>query len=276
MDTDLGSALRRWRDRMTPEDVGLPVHGARRAPGLRREELAVLAGVSVEYVIRLEQGRAQSPSAQVLGSLARALRLTADERDHLFRLAGQSVPTSGRIRAHLTPGVQRLLRSLDDTPIAVFDAAWTLVAWTSLWAALLGEPADGRDRNLAWAHFTGRPSRVVRRPADTAAFEAEMVGDLRSAVARFPDDTELHELVDRLRGASARFEELWSGGNVTVRSADRKTIAHPEVGELTVDCDVLTVEGADLRVVAYSAEPGTEDAERLALVRVVGLQTMSR
>ncbi len=274
---ELGKSLRLWRDRISPAMAGLSVNGPRRAAGLRREELAMLAGLSADYVTRLEQGRSAHPSAQVLAALARALQLSSDEQDYLFRLAGQPEPAPGRISARITPGVQRLLRRLDDIPVGVYDAAWTLVAWNQTWAALMGDPSAqrGRDRNLLWRYFTGQPGRVRHSEQQAAAFEAEAVADLRGAAARYPDDDSLRRLVDDLRRASARFAELWQARAVAVRTADRKRIDHPEVGPLTLDCDVCTVQGSDLRVIAYTAEPGSDDAEKLALLRVIGLQAMS-
>ncbi len=203
-DKELGRALRQWRDRTTPAAVGLSVSGQRRATGLRREELALLAGLSVDYITRLEQGRSTSPSAQVLGALARALRLSGTERDYLFRLAAQVPPDSGRINAHLTPGVQRILDRLDDTPVAVFDAAWTLLACNDLWTALLGDQSGrrGRARNVPWRYFTGGIGRVVHTAEESARFEAEMVADLRLVAAQFPRDDELRQLIDDLIGVS--------------------------------------------------------------------------
>ncbi|MGA2829429.1 MAG: helix-turn-helix transcriptional regulator, partial [Streptosporangiaceae bacterium] len=248
---ELGAALRGWRDRVAPGDVGLPAGRPRRAPGLRREELAILAGMSADYVTRLEQGRATAPSAQVLTALARALRLTDDERQHLFRLAGQAWPEPGRIAANLTPSVQRLLDQLEGVPVGVSDAAWNLIAWNRLWAALLGDAssAPGRDRNVPWRHFTGAPNRVQHEAAELASFEASMVADLRSATGRYPEDGGLRSLITDLRAASARFAELWDTGAVGTHEAARKTIRHPDVGPVTVDCDVLTVHGSDLRIV---------------------------
>ena len=274
---DLGPALRGWRDRVAPGDVGLATGRARRAPGLRREELALLADVSVDYVTRLEQGRATAPSVQVLTALARALRLSDAERQHLFRLAGQPAPKPGRISPHLTPSVQRLLDQLDGVPVAVSDAAWNLIAWNRMWAALAGDPSavGGRDRNFLWRHFTGGPSRVVREPAEEAAFEASMVADVRSATARYPADGNLRRLIADLRSASPRFAELWDSGTVGPHEASRKTFRHPDVGLITVDCDVLTVHGSDLQIVAYSAPPGSEAAEKLRLLSVIGTQCLS-
>jgi len=276
-DGELGRALRQWRDRTAPAAVGLPANGQRRAAGLRREELALLAGLSVDYVTRLEQGRSTSPSPQVLGALSRALRLTGQERDYLFRLAGQAPPEAGRINQHLTPGVHRLLDRLADTPVAVHDVAFTLLAWNRPWAALQRDfsAERGRARNLVWRHFTGMPSRVVRTPEETERFERGLVGELRGAAARFSRDQELRRLIDDLIDASPRFAEIWQSGAVEPYIANRKVFDHPEVGLVTVDCDVLAVQGSELRIIVYSAEPGTEAAEKLALLQVIGLQSLA-
>ena len=273
---ELGAALRGWRDRVSPADAGLPAGRARRAPGLRREELALLAGVSADYITRLEQGRATAPSAQVLGALGRALRLSREEQDHLFRLAGLVPPRAGHVSAQLTPGVQRLLDQLTGVPVSVNDAAWNLIAWNALWAALTGDPSGltGRDRNVLWRHFTGQPARVVRSPEDEARFEESSVADLRSATARYPEDASLRRLIADLRAASPRFAALWETGAVGTHRDAHKTFDHPDVGLVTVDCDVLTVEGSDLRIIAYTAPPGSEAAEKLRLLSVIGTQVL--
>ena len=273
---ELGAALRCWRDRVSPAEAGLPAGRARRAPGLRREELALLAGVSADYITRLEQGRATAPSAQVLGALGRALRLSREEQDHLFRLAGQAPPRSGHITAQLTPGVQRLLDQLTGVPVGVNDAAWNLIAWNPLWAALIGDPSalTGRMRNVLWRYFTGRQARVVRTPEEEARFEESTVADLRSATARYPDDTDLRQLIADLRAASPRFATLWEIGAVGTHREAHKTFDHPDVGLVTVDCDVLTVDGSDLRIIAYTAPAGSEAAEKLRLLSVIGTQAL--
>jgi hypothetical protein len=149
----------------------------------------------------------------------------------------------------------------------------------------MGDPSaqTGRARNLLWRHFTrdrggsgGARSavRVVRSPDETADFEVSAIGDVRTAAARYPKDEGLRSLIADLRKVSPRFEELWESGVVGTHSADLKVIEHPEVGRLTLDRDVLTVQGADLRVIVYSAEPGSEAAEKLAMVRVIGLQRL--
>lgn len=275
--SELGLALRGWRDRVAPASVGLSAGRQRRAPGLRREELALLAGVSADYITRLEQGRAASPSAHVLAALARALRLSEVERRHLFRLAGQPLPAAGHITASLTPGVQRLLDQLEGTAVGVYDAAWNLVAWNPMWAALMGDPSAlrGRDRNVLWRHFTGGAGRVTHTPEQEAVFEASAAADLRLATARYPKDMSLRRLIADLRAASTRFAALWDARAVGNHDADHKTIQHPDIGPITLDCDVLTVHGSDLRIVAYTAAPGSAAADKLKLLAVIGTQTMT-
>jgi transcriptional regulator with XRE-family HTH domain len=275
MDHDeLAGCLRSWRDRLRPADVGLPAGGHRRAPGLRREEVAQLAGLSVDYLARLEQGRASNPSPSVLAPLARTLRLTDEERDHLFRVAGHAEPGAGRINRHLTPGVQRVLDRLGDVPVIVLDASGQVIAANPLATALTGDLSaePPRMRNIVWRHFTGVPSRIVRRPDDDREMEVATVADLRDALGRYPADEPLRELVEDLLRVSPRFAELWEQRAVARRPASRKTFDHPEVGRLTLDCDVLTVQGSDLRLVVYTAPPGSPDAEALALLDAVGLQ----
>jgi transcriptional regulator with XRE-family HTH domain len=278
-DDELAGCLRTWRDRLTPEDVGLPAGGRRRAPGLRREEVAQLAGLSVDYLARLEQGRAASPSPSVLAPLARALRLSDDERDHLYRVAGQAAPRAGHIDHHLTPGVQRVLDRLRDVPVVVIDAAYTVVAVNALGVALVGssgrDAPDPRDRNIAWRQFTGGASRFIRDEDESHRMDVEVVGDLRDALGRYPDDPALRTLIDDLHAASARFAALWEERPVALRRASRKTIDHPEVGRITLDCDSLHVAGSDLRLIVYTAEPGSPEAGALELLATIGLQTFS-
>jgi transcriptional regulator with XRE-family HTH domain len=278
MDHDeLASCLRRWRDRLAPAEVGLPAGGRRRAPGLRREEVAQLAGLSVDYLARLEQGRAANPSPSVLAPLARALRLSDDERAHLFRVAGQAEPLAGQINRHITPGVQRILDRLADVPVVVMDAAWFVVAANPLAVALIGDATQlpARERNIAWRHFTGAPTRMARDAEEDARMEVEAIADLHEALGRHPADGPLRELIADLRAVSPRFAELWEQRPVAQRTASRKTIVHAEVGPVTLDCDVLTVRGSDLRLIVYTAAPGTPDANALALLATIGLQTFT-
>ncbi len=271
--TEFGHTVRRWRDRVSPEAAGLPVGGHRRAAGLRREELALLAGISVDYVTRLEQGRATNPSEQVVEALGRALRLSGTEREHLFKVAGLVPPGRGTVPAYITPSVQRMLDRLTGTPVAVSDATWTLLLANPLYTALMGE-YHGNERNAVWRNFLGSGSRVRYTPQARRALEAAQVAELRATANRYPADQRLRRLVAELRANSDRFAELWDSGTVARHEASHKTIDHPKVGTLTLDCDLLSVAGSDLRIMVYTAEPGTEDAERLALLAVLGTQTL--
>jgi transcriptional regulator with XRE-family HTH domain len=271
--TEFGRTVRHWRDRASPETAGLPAGGRRRAAGLRREELALLAGISVDYVTRLEQGRATNPSEQVVEALVRALRLSAAERRHLFELAGLVPPGQGTVPAYITPSVRRMLDRLTGTPVAVSDAAWTLLLANPMYTALMGE-YQGNDRNAVWRNFLGSGSRVRYRPEDRRALEAAQVAELRTTASRYPADQRVRRLVADLRAGSPRFAELWESGTVGRHDATTKVVDHPRVGTVTLDCDLLTVAGSGLRIMIYTAEPGSPDAERLALLAVLGTQTL--
>lgn len=265
--------VRRWRDRVSPEAAGLPTGGHRRAAGLRREELALLAGISVDYVTRLEQGRATNPSEQVVEALGRALRLSGAEREHLFHVAGLVPPGQGKVPAYIPPSVQRMLDRLTGTPVAVSDATWTLLLANPLYTALMGQ-YHGKERNAVWRNFLGSGSRVRHTPQTRRALEAAQVFELRATVSRYPADQRLRRLVAELRANSDRFAELWDTGAVGRHVASRKTVDHPQVGALTLDCDLLSVAGSNLRIMVYTAEPGSQDAERLALLTVLGTQAL--
>lgn len=274
---EFARAVRRWRERVAPEAVGLTTTGRRRAPGLRREELAALAGISVDYLTRLEQGRATSPSSQVVEALARGLRLSDVERELLFRLAGRTTPGPEVISARIAPSVQRLLDRLEGTPVAVFDAMWNLVVCNAPYRALMGEqPTRGIERNAVWRNLVGAGNRSVQSAEETAAFEAALVADLRLTASRYPFDHELARLIAELRSGSPRFVELWDAAAVAPHrdQSRHKVVRHPTVGSIELDCDTLTVAGDDLRIMVYTAEPGTPDAERLALAVVLGTQQL--
>jgi transcriptional regulator with XRE-family HTH domain len=265
--------VRRWRDRISPEAAWLPVGGHRRAAGLGREELAQLAGISVDYVTRLEQGRATHPSEQVVEALGRALRLSGTEREHLFHVAGLVPPGQGTVPAYITPSVQRMLDRLTGTSVAVFDAACTQLLAKPLYDALMGEHR-GNERNAVWRNFLGSGSRVRHTPQSLLALKAAQVAELRAAANRYPAEQRVRRLVAELRAKSDHFAELWDSGTVSRPESSRKTMDHPLVGALTLDCDVLSVAGPDLRITVYTAEPGTQDAEQLALLAVLGTQTL--
>ena len=276
---EFGSAVRRWRDRVSPEDVGIAQGTRRRASGLRREELAALAGISVDYVTRLEQGRATAPSEQVVEALARALRLDDGERDQLFLLAGRRAPGRGVVSMRITPSVQRLLDRFEGIPVVVYDAAWNLIVANAPYDALMGPTTQlrGNERNAVWRNVLGEGSRARQTPQEHAELVAGLIADLRATVARYPLDRRLRHLVSDLHDASEHFAELWdtAAGAVPDEQSRHKIIDHPSVGAITVDCDTLVVAQDDLRIMVYTAAPGTEDAARLRLAIVLGTQALA-
>jgi DNA-binding XRE family transcriptional regulator len=270
--------VRSRRDRIAPEVVGVPRGTRRRATGLRREELAALAGISTDYLTRLEQGRATSPSAQVVEALARALRLPDAERDLFFRLAGHAAPGLDVVPTRIPPSVQRLLDRLAGTPVAVYDATQTLVVANAPYDALMGATSSWRgiERNALWRHLVGPGSRVVHTPEEQADLVTRLVADLRLTAARYTADRGVARLVSELLARSPRFAELWAADTrEPARDTSRhKIVDHPAVGRITLDCDVLVVSADDLRIMVYTAELGTEDADRLALAVVLGTQEL--
>lgn len=279
--TELGGVLRRARSRLSPQDVGLPVGGRRRVLGLRREEVAMLAGVSVDYVVRLEQGRGTRPSVQVLSALARALRLDDDERNELFLLAGSAPPTPGTVDELIRPSVQRLIDRLADLPVLALSAKGDILAWNELAAALLGDwsAVPREERNIIWQRFLPDADHGVGRVSmsdeERAATDAQSVATLRATAAKYPVDPGVRRLVATLRRRSPRFAQLWDEGGAAPWRSNRKTIEHPSLGRVTFDCDSLHLPDSDQTLIVYSAEPGSPGAEALALLRVIGTQRMT-
>jgi transcriptional regulator with XRE-family HTH domain len=276
---ELGAFLRSRRERLRPQDVGLPSGPRRRTPGLRREEVAVLAHISTEYYVRLEQGRAPRPSAEVLAGIGGALRLTDAESDHLHVLAGSAPARTGLHRRDVRPSIRTLLDRLPLTAGFVVSAAFEVLAWNDLAAALMEDFAwlDPADRNLARRAFLGpaRPGATLYGVSDVAAFRHHVVAELRATLARYPMDPALAGLVADLRQGSAEFARLWERHDVQVGPTLTKTFRHPVVGEITVDCDSLTLTDRDQRLVLYSAPPGSRDAEALALLNVLGTENVN-
>jgi transcriptional regulator with XRE-family HTH domain len=275
---ELGAFLRSRRERLRPEEVGLPPGSRRRTPGLRREEIAVLAHISTEYYVRLEQGRAPRPSGEVLAGIAGALRLTDAESDHLHLLAGTAPSRTGLHRRDVRPSILALLERLPQTPAFVVSAAFEILAWNDLAAALMEDFAKlaPKDRNLARKAFLRpRPDTTLYGISDEAEFQHSAVRQLRAALARYPTDPTVTGLVDELRAGSPEFARLWERHDVQAAPMLRKTFRHPAVGEITLDCDTLTLTDRDQRVVLYSAPRESRDAETLALLNVLGPESIN-
>lgn len=276
---ELADFLRGRRERITPADAGLPAGSRRRTPGLRREEVAQLAFISTEYYTRLEQARAPHPSREVLAQIARALRLSDAERDHLHHLAGTPPgPPPGPSR-EVRQSIVDLLHRLPQAAAIVLSAAYEVIAWNDPAAALLEDfsALPRRDRNLVRRAFL-EPRRDGTRlysVSDADEFARTAAQHLRGAAGRYPGDPELTALIDELLTGSAEFAELWAAHEVTARPTLCKTFDHPLVGLVTVNCDVLDITDRDQRVVIYTAAPGSPSEEALRLLSVVGTQRMN-
>ncbi|MER0479715.1 helix-turn-helix transcriptional regulator [Streptomyces sp. Edi2] len=275
---ELGDFLRSRRERITPADVGLPAGPRRRTPGLRREEVAQPAFISTEYYTRLEQARALHPSREVLAQLARALRLSDTERDHLHHLAdAPPLPPPGPSR-EVRQSIVDLLHRLPGAAAIVISATYEVIAWNDLAAALMEDfsALSRRDRSLLRRAFLG-PHRHGRRlygVSDADAFTRTSAQHLRAAAARYPTDPEVTGLVQELLADSAEFARIWAAHDITARPTPCKTFAHPLVGPVSVNCDVLDITDPDQQLLIYTAPPGTPSEEALRLLSVVGTQRM--
>ncbi|MEV6159032.1 helix-turn-helix transcriptional regulator [Nonomuraea sp. NPDC052129] len=269
----LADFLRRRREAIRPAEVGLADGPRRRTVGLRREEVAMLAGMSVDYVVRLEQGRSSQPSTQLLGALARTLRLSDDERDHLFHLAGHRPPPADGVARLARAGLMRMLDLLGDTPALVLSDLGEVLAQNRADVLLMGDHTgfSGDRRYVAYRWFTESAARAVCPPEEQEHHSRQLVADLRATAGRRSGDPTVAGLLDRLRAASADFRRLWAEHEVAVRRADRKTMLHPRVGRLVMDCETLVTpdQGQELLVLTPA---DADTGERLELLRVLGIE----
>jgi PAS domain-containing protein len=255
---ELARFLRDRREDLRPADVGLPTGPRRRTPGLRREEVAHLASMSVEYYVRLEQARGPHPSPRILDSITSALRLNPAERTHLFRLAGANpTPPAGPTR-QVRPYVADLLRRMPEAGAIVTDATYDVIAWNPLAEALLGDLRE--EPNLARRQFLHLSPHEI---SGAEQFARIAVARLRSAADRYPRDERLARLLAELRGGSEEFTEVWNTNPVHAPGHRVKTVTHPELGRLRLNCDVLAVPDDDQQVVFITADPGTSSARAL-------------
>ncbi|MER7876338.1 helix-turn-helix transcriptional regulator [Streptomyces solisilvae] len=274
---ELAGFLRRRRELLTPADVGLPTGARRRTPGLRRHEVAQLAGMSPDYYIRLEQARGPQPSPQMLTALSRALRLGIDERDHLFHLAGHHSPPAFAADDHVSPGLLRLLDALTELPAQVVSDLGEVLAQNRMAVALLGEQTayTGLARSFIYRWFTQSATRALYPAEDHEHQSRVQVADLRAAVALRPRDPQAAKLVGALRAASSEFDDLWERHDVAVRRSDRKRIVHPAVGIVSIDCEVLATARQDQRLLVFTPRPGSDAVGQLELLRVIGHQNLT-
>jgi hypothetical protein len=218
--------------------------------------------MSIDYYIRLEQGRGPNPSASVLSALARALMLKPDERDYLFRVAGHPVPARIRPSRSITPGIRALLDGMPSTPAYVVDAAHNILAWNELATHFIGNVSS--DYNMIRWSFRHPADDAVWSDEDTFRFARSMVADLRASYARYPGDPEIESLVTEMLALSPRFAQMWESREVEARGPMMKRFTHPSLGPLEFECQVLHITDTGQRLIAYCAAPGSQTAAAFA------------
>jgi transcriptional regulator with XRE-family HTH domain len=273
----LADFLRRRRGALQPEDVGLGRGPRRRTPGLRREEVAALCDMSVDYYSRLEQARGPQPSEQMLAAIARGLRLTLDERDHLFRLAGHTAPARALRDEHVSPGLMRVLDRLADTPAQVMTPLGETLAQTAAAQALFGDETrfTGFMRSVGYRWFMDPASRAVYPAEDHHQHSLAFTADIRSAYVMFGARSRAGAMVDALLAGSGEFAGLWEAHDVRREHPREKRLQHPEVGVMRLQCQLLIDPDQGQTLLVLTATPGTEDHDRLQLLTVIGRQAVA-
>lgn len=272
----LAAFLRRRRESLQPEDVGLPRGQRRRTSGLRREEVAVLSHMSSDYYSRIERERGPQPSEQMVAAIAQGLHLTLDERDHLFRLAGHHPPVRGAVSEHVSPGLLRILDRLDDTPAEIVTELGETLRQSPLGVALTGDltPYSGPARSLGYRWFTDPDTRRLYAEEDHPFLSRMFASGLRAvATLRGPDSRAAH-LAELLLPQSEEFRTIWEAQEVGVRPHEVKKFNHPELGGLELNCQSLLDPDQSHRLLVYTAIPGSESHEKLQLLSVIGRQAM--
>ncbi|MEI8407505.1 MULTISPECIES: helix-turn-helix transcriptional regulator [unclassified Kribbella] len=273
---DLSDFLRKRREALQPEDVGLPRGRRRRTPGLRREEVAVLASMSTDYYSRLEGGRGPQPSVDMLTSIARALRLTLEERDHLFVLAGHGAPPRTTRNCHVDPGMLRVLDRLQDTPAMLINRCGETLAQTAAHVAFAGEETnyDGLDRSGIYRWFARPEERLLYCEPELTTHSRMLVSWLRSVVTADGPKSYAATLQRALQKLSPEFAALWDEHEVGIMHSRTKRFNHPVVGKLELYCEIIDNRDQQQTLVIFTAAPGSESAEKLQLLSVLGSQTL--
>jgi transcriptional regulator with XRE-family HTH domain len=274
---ELSDFLRKRREALQPEDVGMPRGRRRRTPGLRREEVATLAAMSTDYYSRLEGGRGPQPSAEMLGAIARALRLTLEERDHLFLLAGHGTPPRTTRACHVDPGMLRILDRLHDTPAMLLNRCGEVLAQTPAHVAFAGELTNlqGLEKSEVYRWFAHPEDRVLYREPERSTHSRMLVSMLRTVLTVDGPKSYAASLVSALEKLSPEFNQIWAEHEVVPAHSRTKHFHHPVVGELDLYCEVIDNRDQQQTLVVFTAEPGSASAERLELLGVVGSQAMN-
>lgn len=270
----LADFLRKRREVLQPEDVGLPRGSRRRTAGLRREEIATLAQMSTDYYSRIERGGGPQPSEQILAAIARGLHLSLEERDHLFLLAGYRRPQRVCRADHVSPGTMRILDRLADTPAEVVSGLGETLVQTPLAVALLGDETHytGWSRCAVYRWYTDQTSRRLYPEEDHDLRGRGFTAQLHSAVAREGPTSRSAELAEVLRDLSAEFAAHWADHRIDIPLGERKRMIHPELGSMELDCQALLDPGQSQALLVFTATPGSESAEKLRLLHTIGTQ----
>ncbi|WP_432571138.1 helix-turn-helix transcriptional regulator [Kineococcus sp. SYSU DK005] len=273
----LADFLRRRRQALQPQDVGLPRGQRRRTAGLRREEVAALCHMSTDYYARLERERGPHPSQQMVAAIAQGLHLGLDERDHLFRLAGHHPPARGELSEHVSPGLLRVLDRLEDTPAEVVTELGETLRQSPMGVALTGDATgySGPARSLGYRWFTDPATRALYHPRDHAFLSRLYASGLREVVTRRGPASRAARLAELALASSEELRELWQAHEVGLRPHEVKRFVHPQVGELELHCQTLLDPQQSHRLLVYTAVPGTESHEKLQLLSVLGAQAIS-
>jgi transcriptional regulator with XRE-family HTH domain len=273
----LADFLRRRRETLQPGDVGLSPGSRRRTAGLRREEVAALAGMSTDYYARLEQQRGPQPSIQIVTALARALRLTPDESDHLFALIGHNAPARFYHYEHVSPTLLRVLDRLHDSPALVLSDLGDVLAQNPLSVALTRDQTrhTGLARSVYYRWFTDPTERLLYPEEDHPHLARTHTALLRAALTAGSDTHRAAQIVAELQDCSPEFVSLWQRQDVAQRYDDRKTFVHPELGRIDVDCEFLYAENRAQILIILTTRPGTESHTKLQLLSVIGHQQLT-
>lgn len=272
----LAEFLRTRRESLQPEDVGLPRGQRRRTSGLRREEVAALCHMSTDYYSRLERERGPQPSEQMIASIAQGLHLSLEERDHLFRLAGHHAPTRGGSGEHISPGMLRVLDRLGDTPAEIVTELGETLRQTRLGVALTGETTNfaGPARSIGFRWFTDPDSRKLYAPESHEFLSRMWASGLREISTLRGPSSRAAEYVELLLDRSEEFRAVWNRHEVGLRPRETKAFVHPELGRLDLNCQVLVDPGQSHSLLVYTAQPGSESQEKLALLAVIGSHSL--
>jgi transcriptional regulator with XRE-family HTH domain len=274
---ELADFLRTRREVLQPEDVGMTRGPRRRTSGLRREEVAELAGMSTDYYARLERGTGPQPSEQMAAAIARGLRLSLAERDHLFLLTGHAAPKRALRSDHISPGLMRVLDRLEDTPAQIMTSLGETLVQTRLAVALLGDETifTGNERSAVYRWFTDATSRRIYPEDDHPWHGRVYAAQLRRTAATQGSNSSAAKLAATLTRESPEFAAFWADHEIDLQFSEQKRLVHPELGILNLHCQMLLDLDQLQSLLVFTATPGTESYEKLKLLAVVGTERMT-